>query len=37
MANTATTGVSQAGFRQFLAALGIEPLVVDFAAMSVVA
>jgi Ala-tRNA(Pro) deacylase len=37
MANTATTGVSQAGFQQFLAALGIEPIVVDFEAMSVVA
>lgn len=35
MANTATTGVSNEGFAQFLAALGIEPLVVDFAAMSV--
>jgi Ala-tRNA(Pro) deacylase len=29
--NTATTSVSQAGFRRFLAALGVEPLVVDFA------
>lgn len=36
MANTATTGVSNEGFAQFLAALGIEPIVVDFAAMSVV-
>lgn len=34
--NTATTGVSAAGFRKFLAALGISPLVVDFEAMSVV-
>ncbi|KRA56263.1 DNA-binding protein [Caulobacter sp. Root655] len=34
--NDATTTVSQDGFRRFLAALGIEPLVVDFAAMSVV-
>ncbi|MFZ5668158.1 MAG: prolyl-tRNA synthetase associated domain-containing protein [Pseudomonadota bacterium] len=34
--NTATTAVSQAGFRRFLAALGIEPLIVDFAAMRVV-
>jgi len=34
--NTATTGVSKAGFRRFLAALGITPLVVDFAAMAVV-
>jgi Ala-tRNA(Pro) deacylase len=28
--NTATTAVSQAGFRRFLAALEIEPMVVDF-------
>ena len=34
LTNTATTGVSQTGFRKFLAALGVEPLVVDFAAMS---
>lgn len=34
--NTATTGVSKAGFRRFLAALEIAPLVVDFAAMAVV-
>ena len=33
--NTATTTVSRDGFRRFLAALGIEPLVVDFAAMAV--
>jgi len=32
LTNTATTAVSQAGFRAFLAALGVEPLVVDFAA-----
>lgn len=37
MANTATTGVSRAGFQQFLSALGIEPIVVDFDAMTVVA
>lgn len=36
MTNTATTGVSRDGFRKFLGALGIEPVVVDFAAMSVV-
>ena len=30
--NTATTAVSRAGFRRFLAALGVEPIVVDFAA-----
>jgi len=34
--NTATTGMSGSGFRRFLAALDIAPLVVDFAAMSVV-
>lgn len=33
--NTATTTVSQAGLRRFFAALGIAPLVVDFAAMQV--
>ena len=32
LVNTATTQVSQAGFRRFLAALGVTPLVVDFAA-----
>jgi Ala-tRNA(Pro) deacylase len=36
LANDATTTVSQAGFRQFLAALGVTPMVVDFAAMAVV-
>jgi Uncharacterized conserved protein len=34
MTNTATTGVSAEGFRRFLQALGIEPIVVDFPAMS---
>jgi Ala-tRNA(Pro) deacylase len=29
--NTATTAVSQDGFRRFLAALGIKPLIIDFA------
>jgi Ala-tRNA(Pro) deacylase len=33
LVNTATTTVPQAGFRAFLAALGIEPMVVDFEAM----
>jgi len=28
--NTATTAVSQAGFRRFLASLGREPIIVDF-------
>ena len=36
LVNTATTGVSKAGFSRFLQALGITPLVVDFAAMAVV-
>ena len=36
LTNTATTGVSAEGFRNFLAALGVSPMVVDFAAMSVV-
>jgi len=31
LVNTATTTVSQAGLRRFLAALGIEPMIVDFA------
>jgi Ala-tRNA(Pro) deacylase len=33
LANDATTAVSQAGFRAFLAALGIEPQIVDFSAV----
>jgi Ala-tRNA(Pro) deacylase len=37
LTNTATTGIGQPGFRRFLAAVGVEPLVVDFAAMRVVA
>ena len=36
LTNTATTGISQAGFRSFLAAVGVTPMVVDFAAMAVV-
>jgi Ala-tRNA(Pro) deacylase len=35
LTNTATTTVSQAGFRRFLESLAVAPLVVDFAAMSV--
>jgi Ala-tRNA(Pro) deacylase len=31
LTNAATTAVSQADFRTFLAALGVEPLIVDFA------
>jgi Ala-tRNA(Pro) deacylase len=31
--NTATTAVSQAGFRRFLAAIGVTPRVIDFAAL----
>ena len=36
LANTATTGVTQAGFREFLRSVGVAPLVVDFEAMTVV-
>jgi Ala-tRNA(Pro) deacylase len=36
LSNDATTAVSRDGFRLFLAALGIEPMIVDFAAMAVV-
>jgi Ala-tRNA(Pro) deacylase len=36
LTNTATTTIDQAGFRRFLAAVGVQPLVVDFAAMQVV-
>jgi Ala-tRNA(Pro) deacylase len=36
LTNTATTGIDQAGFRRFLDAVGVRPLVVDFAAMAVV-
>jgi Ala-tRNA(Pro) deacylase len=37
LTNTATTTVGRDGFAKFLAALGVEPMVVDFAAMQVVA
>jgi len=36
LTNTATTTLSQADFRRFLAALGVEPLIVDFERMVVV-
>jgi Ala-tRNA(Pro) deacylase len=36
LTNTATTTISQAGLRKFLAAVGVKPLVVDFQAMKVV-
>ena len=36
LTNTATTTVSQAGFRAFLAALGRTPIVVDFPTLSLV-
>jgi len=36
LTNTATTTVSGDGFRRFLAAIGVTPLVVDFDAMRVV-
>lgn len=32
LANTATTALTQSAFRRFLAAIGREPLVIDFAA-----
>lgn len=34
LTNTATTTIDQAGLRRFLAALGVEPLVVDFTTLS---
>jgi Ala-tRNA(Pro) deacylase len=37
LVNTATTGVSGADFRRFLAAIGVRPMVVDFKAMQVMA
>jgi Ala-tRNA(Pro) deacylase len=37
LTNTATTGIGQPGFRRFLAAVGAAPLIVDFAAMAIVA
>lgn len=36
LTNTATTTIDRAGFRAFLAGIGVTPLVVDFAAMAVV-
>lgn len=36
LTNTATTGMSQAGFRRFLDLVEVTPLIVDFAAMRVV-
>jgi Ala-tRNA(Pro) deacylase len=33
LVNTATTAISQPDFRRFLAALGVEPLIVDFASL----
>ena len=36
LTNTATTTVTADGFRRFLAAIGVTPLVVDFQAMAVV-
>ena len=35
LGNDATTALSQDGFRAFLAALGVEPMIVDFEAMAV--
>ncbi|HET9159931.1 MAG TPA: YbaK/EbsC family protein [Caulobacteraceae bacterium] len=37
LTNPATTAVSGEGFRRFLEAVGVEPLVVDFEAMATVA
>ena len=34
LTNAATTAVSQDGFRRFLAAVGVTPLIVDFAAIA---
>jgi len=34
LTNTATTAVSRDNFRRFLAAVGVEPMVVDFAALA---
>jgi len=36
LTNTATTGVSRQGLRAFLAAIGVQPMIVDFTAMAVV-
>jgi Ala-tRNA(Pro) deacylase len=36
LTNTATTGIDRAGFRKFLAAVGLTPIIVDFAAMAIV-
>jgi Ala-tRNA(Pro) deacylase len=36
LTNTATTALSRDGFRKFLAALEVEPLVVDFDALQVI-
>jgi len=35
LVNTATTAISQAGFRAFLAALDVTPLIVDFETLTV--
>jgi Ala-tRNA(Pro) deacylase len=36
LTNTATTAVSQEGFRAFFEAVGVTPLIVEFAAMQIV-
>ena len=36
LTNTATSGLTQAGFQTFLSALGVVPLVVDFQALQVI-
>lgn len=35
LTNTATTALSQSGFRAFLASLGVEPMIVDFTGMRI--
>lgn len=35
LTNTATTALSQAGFRSFLASIGVTPMIVDFERMAV--
>ncbi len=36
LTNTATTGIGRASLQKFFAAVGVKPLIVDFAAMTVV-
>ena len=34
LVNTATTAISQSGFRRFLSGLGVNPIVIDFAGLA---